>query len=119
MTLSNSNKYQFGDVVVVKFPFSDLQRSKQRPALVLACVSFSVSLDLLVVAMITSKIEGPRIAGDCMLADWHASGLLHPSIVRLCKLSTLEHDLIVGSLGTLSAKTLKGVKLRLKDLFQL
>lgn len=90
-----------GDIVLVKFPFSDLETTKKRPALVLGAVSLK-SLSLVTIAMITSKIDGIQLPGDVELEDWKQAGLLHPSIVRLSKVATLEHGLIEKRLGKLS-----------------
>lgn len=54
-------------IVVVKFPFSDLANTKKRPALVLKVIPYTSKHSLLQIAMITSKIDSPEINGDYLL----------------------------------------------------
>ena len=106
-----------GDVVVVPFPFTDLQTVKRRPALVLATVSSRSFPDLVVVAMITSQLEGETITGDCKIAKWKEAGLLHPSNVRLAKVVSLETTVLLNKLGSLQKEDRAGVKKELKKVF--
>lgn len=91
-----------GDVILVRFPFADLETAKKRPALVLVHTARSPRNRLVTVAMITSQIEVPRIEGDVELSDWRVAGLLHPSLLRLAKVATVDGDLTEKTIGTLS-----------------
>ena len=44
-----------GDVVLVEFPFSDLSKTKKRPALVVQCNENNKRLDDVTLALITSN----------------------------------------------------------------
>ena len=90
-----------GDVVLVKFPFANLETAKKRPALVLGAVEVSRRGRLVTIAMITSRTEGIRIEGDVLLEEWESARLLHPSLVRLSKVATVDGELIERTLGTL------------------
>jgi mRNA interferase MazF len=92
-----------GDVALVRFPFSDLTTTKKRPALVLARTARSPRNRLVTLAMVTSQIESLKLEGDVLLKDWKAAGLLHPSLLRLAKVATVDEDLIDGTIGELSA----------------
>lgn len=92
-----------GDVVLVRFPFADLASAKKRPALVLARTARSPRNRIATVAMITSQIEALRIAGDVLLSDWQSAGLLHPSLLRLAKVATIDEALIEKAIGHLAA----------------
>lgn len=106
-----------GDLVLVKFPFTNLNTEKKRPALVLAEVPFAKSLDLLVVALVTSKLDGLKLRGDVRLKDWEGANLLHASLVRLSKIATLEAELIDKKIGSLSSADRKTVKAVFQDIF--
>lgn len=106
-----------GDIAVVPFPFTDLQTVKKRPALVLTKVSSRSFPDLVVVAMITSQLEGEAITGDYTVAKWKEAGLLHPSKVRLAKVVSLETTLLLNKLGSLQKEDHAGVKKELKKVF--
>lgn len=92
-----------GDVALVRFPFTDLAATKKRPALVLAVTSRSVRYRLVTIAMITSQIDSLALEGDVTLNDWSRAGLLHPSLLRLAKVATLDGELVDRTIGRLSA----------------
>jgi mRNA interferase MazF len=75
-----------GDITLVRFPFTELATTKKRPALVLARTARSPRNRMATLAMITSQIESLKLAGDVLLSDWQAAGLLHPSLLRLAKI---------------------------------
>jgi mRNA interferase MazF len=115
----SSKNCRVGDIVLVKFPFSDLKKFKQRPALVLAVLEFSSRENLFILSMVTSKIEGRSLQGDVLIPEWKEANLLHPSVVRLCKLVTVEETLILGCLGSLTPHRIKSIKEKLKVLFEI
>jgi mRNA-degrading endonuclease toxin of MazEF toxin-antitoxin module len=89
------------DIVVVPFPFTDLPRSKRRPALVLsAAEAFGDVVGHSVMAMITTARNAPWPL-DVPLEDLERAGLPAPSVVRM-KLFTLDHRLVLGVAGHLS-----------------
>jgi mRNA interferase MazF len=99
-----------GDVVLVRFPFTDLAADKKRPALVLAYTARSPRYRLVTLAMITSQIEALRLDGDVVLKHWKDSGLLHPSLLRLAKVATVDGDLVDKGIGRLSAGDLPATR---------
>jgi mRNA-degrading endonuclease toxin of MazEF toxin-antitoxin module len=92
-----------GDVALVRFPFTELAATKKRPALVLARTARSTRNRLTTLAMITSQVEALRLVGDVLLEDWRSAGLLHPSLLRLAKVATVDEDLIEKIIGNISA----------------
>ncbi|MCY3655778.1 MAG: type II toxin-antitoxin system PemK/MazF family toxin [Chloroflexi bacterium] len=90
------------DVVVVPFPFTDRPVARRRPALVLSSSDFLANHEQAVMAMITSS-GGARWPSDVPLQDWREANLNVPSRVRL-KLFTLDNQLVVRHLGTLSSR---------------
>ncbi len=93
--------YSQFDVVIVPFPFTDSSSSKRRPALVISePATFNTPMQKSVMAMITTATHQPW-ALDVSITDLAAAGLRTPSIVRM-KLFTLDHDLIVQSIGHLT-----------------
>ena len=92
-----------GDVALVRFPFTELAAAKKRPALVLALTTRSPRNRLATLAMITSQIEALRLDGDVALRDWKSAGLLHPSLLRLAKVATVDYELVDKIIGRLSS----------------
>ncbi len=89
-------------VLRVPFPFTDREATKNRPALVLSDpAAFNTPAGHSVMAMITSAANPPWPL-DCSIEDLSAAGLPAPSKVRF-KLFTLDHRLVRGQLGRLSA----------------
>ena len=70
--------YSKGDVVLVRFPFSDLSESKVRPVVVVSTPH--ASQDLFVISL-TSKTSG-LLTGEFVLAEWKNSGLNVASAVK-------------------------------------
>jgi mRNA interferase MazF len=104
------------DVVLVPFPFADLQTAKQRPALVLAQTKLPRLPSLLLVAMMTSRTDGPHFPHDVTLHDWMGAGLPKPTLARVSKLVTIERTLVRKTIGTLHAKDRKRVQKALREL---
>ena len=107
-----------GNIVVVHFPFTDLENTKKRPALVLKVIPYSSKLNLVQIAMITSNLDGKELNGDYLIQDWKSAGLLHPSQLRLAKVATIEGELIQLTLGKLSKGDHQRVSEALQEHFQ-
>lgn len=86
----------FGDIVLTRFPFTDLSDSKMRPALVISRDNNRRS-DV-VLAFITSNTTAATADSISIQPD-AGNGLKVPSIVRFDKLTTLEKRVIAGTLG--------------------
>lgn len=99
-----------GDVALVRFPFADVESTKKRPALVLAATTRSPRYRLATLAMITSQTEALKLEGDVALADWKAAGLLHPSLLRMAKVATVDAELVDKIIGKLSAGDLRAAR---------
>jgi len=87
------------DVVLVRYPFSDLTATKIRPAVVVNAPH--VSEDCLVVPL-TSR-TAPLLPGEFVLADWAAAGL-HVASAAKRGIYTVHFSLIIKSVGRLSAE---------------
>ena len=82
------------EVILVRYPFSDLTAAKVRPAVGL--VAPHPSKDILIVPL-TSRIEGLQ-AGEFVLADWRTARLNLPSAVKR-GLYTIHSSLVLKSVG--------------------
>jgi len=103
--------YHPGDILLLKFPFSNEEDAKRRPALVV----LDVGDDDVLVARITTRDS--KTEYDVALKQWKEAGLKAPSVVRLHKLATLEKSLVERKLGSLAAEDLKAVRELFKKLF--
>lgn len=90
---------ELGDVVLVRFPFTDLSAAKQRPAVVVSSPEYNRVRPDLIIAAITSQ---PRSRGvfDFEIEDWRAAGLLRPSIAKAV-IATISVENVAKRLGRL------------------
>ena len=106
-----------GDIVLIRFPRTDLQRGKLRPALVVA-VAPGQHPDLLL-ALITSRIYQAVPDFDEIITpsdqDFAASGLKASSVFRLARLASVESGVVNARLGRISSERLQQIRMRLVD----
>jgi len=102
-----------GDVVLIRFPFTDLSGSKLRPSIILA----ETALDLRV-CFITSQLQWQE-TNDVELIPSVENGLKIPSLIRINKIATLDRKLAVGLLGRLNQNVLTELNVKLKLLLDL
>ena len=86
------------DVILIRYPFSNLTNAKIRPAVVVNAPH--ISQDVIIVPL-TSRVMG-LLAGEFILQHWQQSGLNVPSAVKR-GLYTVEERLIVKTVGQLTA----------------
>ena len=92
--------FDFGDGVLVPFPFTSQRASKKRPAVVVSNRAYSIARPDLIVMAVTSQLRPNPGLGDVWIGHWQAAGLLKPSVVEpVC--ATLEQRLVLRRLGSL------------------
>ena len=89
--------YSKNEVILLRYPFSNLSGSKIRPAIVVNAPH--ISQDVVIVPL-TSKVS-PLLTGEFVLADWKAAGLNVPSAAKR-GLYTVHQSLIMQPIGKLS-----------------
>ncbi len=95
--------YQFGDVVLVRFPFTDQSTTKQRPSVIVSSAAYHRVRRDVILMPITSQMRGSGAYGETMVHDWQAAKLLKPSAVKPV-VATLEQALVIKMLGKLSQR---------------
>ena len=98
------------DVILVRYPFSDLSDSKVRPAVVIN--TKHPSQDILIVPL-TSKTNS-LLPGEFKLVDWKAAGLNVPSAVKR-GIYTVEKKLVIKIIGKLQTPDAKKLDDSLKS----
>lgn len=93
--------YNFGDVVLVDFPFSSNVGIKKRPAVIISKTSFNDSKKDIVLLAITSKVDDLTI-GEALLKNWKEAGLVKPSAFKSV-IFTVEKEFVDKTIGTLTA----------------
>lgn len=88
-------KYDRGDIVIVNFPFSDLSKSKKRPALIISNHLVNKTGDYLLV-QISSKIREDYLSQTIEKSDFQNNKQLPlQSCIRIHKVFTLNEDIII------------------------
>jgi mRNA interferase MazF len=73
--------FKRGNVILVKFPYSDLIRYKKRPALVVQDETVNTGLSQRVVVQITSNLGRTRVLVKKDSPDGQSMGVLSDSII--------------------------------------
>jgi len=105
----------FGDVMLVAFPFTNLQTTKQRPAVVISDITYQQGRPDVVLMAITSQIRQPLTFGEYLLQDWQQAGLLKPSMFKPL-IATIEQTRIIRVMGHLSAADQNGLHVVLQKI---
>jgi mRNA interferase MazF len=94
--------YKRGDVILVKFPYSDLVSYKKRPALIIQDETVETGLSQRVVIQITSNLDrtgDTRVLVRKDSPDGQAMGILSDSVIVADHLATVlprEIDKVIG-----------------------
>jgi mRNA interferase MazF len=100
--------YRFGDVVLVRFPFTNQAAFKQRPAVVSSREYNQARPDVVMMA-ITSQIRAAAGLGEVWVAEWQMANLLKPSAIKPV-FATIEQALIVRRLGALQQQDVSALR---------
>ena len=102
-----------GEVVVIPFPRTDPAGEKRRPALVIE--------DLpgpdLILCQITSRAHSDAYSVPLDTSDCERGELSQPCFIRPQRLFTLEHHLILHSIGKVQAAKLNEVLGKVREFF--
>jgi mRNA interferase MazF len=93
--------YEFGDVVLIPFPFTNQAAAKKRPAVIVSGATYNRSKPDVVIMAITSQLRPNPALGEVWISQWQAAGLIKPSSIKPV-FATLEQTLIMRKLGTIS-----------------
>ena len=111
--------YNFGTIVLIPFPFTDLSSSKVRPALIIS--KTRKNTEDMIVCFISSKRPKKLTNGEYLLKTsdqyFAQSGLKADSVFRFDKIATLNKKLALGEIGSLHQKTLHSLKKTFLEVF--
>jgi len=93
--------FEFGDIVLVPFPFTNQAASKKRPAIVVSSRSYNSTKPDVVVMAVTSQLRPSPEFGEVWIDRWREAGLLKPSAVKPV-FATLEQLLVIRSMGRIA-----------------
>jgi len=97
------------DVVLVPFPISDQSTSKKCPTVIISSNRHNeMSSDVIIMA-ITSKTRRADDPDEYVIEDWKKAGLVLPSLMKPA-VSTIERQLIIRKLGSLSSRDMDSLE---------
>jgi mRNA interferase MazF len=95
-----------GDIVLVRFPFTDLTSAKKRPAIIVSPSAYAqLHGDVVLIALTSQDQNDPALA----LAEWRAAGLPKPTWVKPL-VGTLSAGLIERQLGRIDPRDRRCVR---------
>ncbi len=95
--------FEFGDIVLVPFPFTNQSSTKKRPTVAISSTPYDQERPDLIIMAVTSQIKPASIIGEVIIQDWQAAGLLKPSAIKPV-ITTIEKSLIIKTMGRLKEK---------------
>ena len=106
-----------GQLVLFRFPQTDLLPGKLRPALLLAPLPSAHSdwLACMISSQLSRAVAGFDEIIDSKDADFSQSGLKTTSVIRLTRLAVVEDSILIGAIGEISAARLSMLKRRLAE----
>lgn len=99
-TMQNTTSFEFGQIVLVRFPFTDQRGSKQRPAVVISSTAYNEARPDIILMAVTSQVRAKQSFGEAVIEDWQSAGLIKPSAIKPI-VFTAEKSIIRKTLGLL------------------
>lgn len=106
--MTSTTSLEFGDVVLVPFPFTDQTATKKRPAIVISSDAYNRQRPDVILLAVTSQARSTPDIGEASVHEWQAAGLLKPSVLKPVVL-TAQRRLVIRRLGRLSEVDLGAV----------
>ncbi|MEA3309292.1 MAG: type II toxin-antitoxin system PemK/MazF family toxin [Chloroflexota bacterium] len=106
-----------GQIILFKFPQTNLQQGKPRPALLLG--KLPGRYDDWLICMLSTQLRHYNQGFDEIIqigdADFSSSGLKEPSVIRVGRLAVVAGKVLLGAIGEIGADRLQQVKANLSD----
>jgi len=106
-----------GDLVILEVRFSDNERSKLRPAIVVSNAQYNEIFDDVVAVGMYSKITGRDFSTIISNDDLKEGFILKTSIVKVDSISKIEKRTIYKKIGALKEEKVNEIKNTLCELF--
>ena len=102
-------RFEFGDVVLVPFPFTDQSASKKRPAVVISSPAYNAARPDLIIMAATSQLRPTNSIGEVVVGQWREAGLLKPSAIKPV-ITTIEKGLVIKAMGKLAGEDQRALR---------
>ena len=109
--------YKQGDVVLVRFLFTDESGTKRRPAVIVSTNDYHQGRQKAIIAAITSNVDRVLV-GDHLIAGWQEAGLLYPSVATAI-IRTIKGTMIDRQLGAMPSVDMQALRGKLRQIIGL
>ncbi len=109
--------YEHGDVVLIRFVFTNGSGAKRRPAVIVSTSEYHQGRQEAIVAFITSNVDRPLV-GDYLISGWQEAGLLFPSVATGI-IRTIKQTMIERRLGTIPPADMQAIQEQLRNVLGL
>lgn len=109
--MPTTTTFEFGDIVLVPFPFTDQTTTKRRPAVFVSSDAYHRERADVIILAVSSPVRAALGMGEAPIKSWKEAGLLKPSVLKPV-LATIEKGLVLRTLGRLGEeerRALRGV----------
>ncbi len=107
--------YNFGDVALVPFPFTNQTTTKKRPAVVVSSPVYHRERPDIILMAVTSQMRPSALFGEVIITRWKEAGLLKPSVIKPI-FTTIEQGIVLRKLGRLGREDRKALQEMLENL---
>lgn len=108
---------QTGQIVLFRFPQTDMEEGKLRPALLLG--KLPGEYDDWLICMVSSQLRHAVPEFDEIIredaADFAGSGLKVSSVIRIGRLAVVQGEILLGAIGHITLERLERIKKRLAE----
>ncbi|MFZ2602801.1 MAG: type II toxin-antitoxin system PemK/MazF family toxin [Candidatus Omnitrophota bacterium] len=111
-----------GDIILIKFPFTDLTSVKVRPALVVSSDQYNSASNDAIFMLITSKISNlfmEDLLVDANHPEFRPTGLKQPSLFKIDRIVILSKAIAARKLGEAGHQIMNEISLRLKKVLSI
>lgn len=105
------------ELILLPYPFSNLEGNKVRPALVVSNDSFNKKGDDCIMVPLTSVIKNEPYSVLINQQDLCSGKLLKQSRIRVDKIFNVEKSLIITRIGIINDKTFEKIKSEIVKIF--
>lgn len=105
------------EIVLLSYPFTNLEGTKVRPAIVISSDFFNKKSDDCIMVPLTTVIKEEPYSIFITQANLSSGKLLRPSRIRVDKIFTVEKKLAIMKIGTINNKTFEEIKSEIMKIF--
>lgn len=97
--MPSTTSFEFGDIVLVSFPFASQMGRKKRPAVVVSSGAYDLHRPDVILMAVTSQVRQTPGFGEVL--DWRVAGLIKPLVLKPVVFSA-EKRIVLKKLGQLN-----------------